>query len=517
MTTDEVLASLPTLSALVVGDVCLDRWCFYDPQLAEPSRETTIPRVAVVEYERTPGAAGTVASNLSALGVGRVAVLGVVGDDGHGFEMERALDARRIEHSALVRNPSGLTFTYTKLINCSNGVEDLPRVDYLTPRDLPEEVTAQVVERFEQIAPQFDVVLISDQMEISAGGVVSARLRDAISRFAAGHPKTVVLVDSRARGELFRNVLVKLNEDEAAQVCARLHMETDYEKLRGHIGYSSLMVTHGPGGVVVVDANGVTSVPTKSVANPVDICGAGDSFSAGASLVLRLTGDPVQAARFGNLIASITIMQRGTGAATPELVRQASKLGDQTMSYFASYRQSLESVLNELDLQAVETAAEWLRAARDEDRQIFVCGNGGSAFTASHFATDLLKGASYQRPRRFRIQALTDNIGTITAYANDVSYEAVFEEQLKNFAAAGDLVIAISGSGNSPNVVRAVEYANETGCRTIGLTGRDGGRLGKAVQLNILAAEPHMGRIEDVHMFVCHMLAYSIMEENCAS
>jgi len=187
------------------------------------------------------------------------------------------------------------------------------------------------------------------------------------------------------------------------------------------------------------------------------------------------------------------------------------------MSYFASYRQRLESVLTALDLHAVETAAQWLRASRDEGRQIFVCGNGGSAFTASHFATDLVKGASYQRARRFRVLALTDNIGTITAYANDVAYDVVFEEQLKNFAVAGDLVIAISGSGNSPNVVRAAEYANETGCRTIGLTGRDGGRLGQEVQLNILTGEPHMGRIEDVHMFVCHMLAYSFMDENCAS
>ncbi len=325
MTTEDVVASLPSLSALVVGDVCLDRWCYYDPQLAEASRETSIRRVAVVEYERTPGAAGTVASNLAALGVGRVAVLGVIGEDGHGFELEGALDARRIEHSGLVRNPAGLTFTYTKLINRSSGVEDLPRVDYLSPRDLPEDVTSQVIERFERLALQFEVVLVSDQMEISAGGVVTERLRDAISRFAAGHQEKVIFVDSRARGELFRNVLVKLNEDEAAQACTRLGLKTDYEKLREHIGYGSLMVTHGPGGVSVVGGNGITPVPAKSVPNPVDICGAGDSFSAGASLALRLTGDPIQAARFGNLIASITIMQRGTGAATPEDVRKTSK------------------------------------------------------------------------------------------------------------------------------------------------------------------------------------------------
>ncbi len=324
MTTEEILTSLPALSVLVVGDVCLDRWCYYEPQLAEASRETSIPRVAVVEYERTPGAAGTVASNLAALGVGRVDVLGVVGEDGHGFELERALDARRIGHSALVRDPAGLTFTYTKLINRSNGVEDLPRVDYLTPRDLPEDVTSQVVERFERFAPKFDVVLVSDQMEIGSGGVVTARLRDAISRFAASCPETVVFVDSRARGELFRNTLVKLNEDEAAQACARLRVKTDYEKLRGKIGYGSLMVTHGPRGVSVVGANGITLVPARSVPTPVDICGAGDSFSAGAALVLRLTGDPVEAAHFGNLVASITIMQRGTGTATPEDILKAS-------------------------------------------------------------------------------------------------------------------------------------------------------------------------------------------------
>ncbi|MGA3035022.1 MAG: PfkB family carbohydrate kinase [Terracidiphilus sp.] len=324
MTTEEVLASLPKLSALVVGDVCLDRWCYYEPQLAEASRETSIPRVAVVEYERTPGAAGTVASNLAALGVGRVAVLGVVGDDGHGFELERALDTRRIEHSALIHDPAVLTFTYTKLVNRSNGVEDRPRVDYLTPRDLPDDVTAQVVERFERFAPQFDVVLVSDQMEIAAGGVVTPLLRDAISRFAARCPGTVVFVDSRSRGELFRNVLVKLNEDEAAQACARLRLETDYKKLCGQIGYGSMMVTHGPRGVSVVGANGVTLVPARDVPAPVDICGAGDSFMAGAAMVLRLTGDPVEAARFGNLVASITIMQRGTGSASPADILKAS-------------------------------------------------------------------------------------------------------------------------------------------------------------------------------------------------
>ena len=101
MTVPEILAALPALSALVVGDICLDRWCTYDPATAEPSRETGIPRIGVVRTEVTPGAGGTVANNLAALGVGRVAVLGAVGDDGFGFELRRALEARRIRRGAL--------------------------------------------------------------------------------------------------------------------------------------------------------------------------------------------------------------------------------------------------------------------------------------------------------------------------------------------------------------------------------------------------------------------------------
>jgi D-sedoheptulose 7-phosphate isomerase len=182
------------------------------------------------------------------------------------------------------------------------------------------------------------------------------------------------------------------------------------------------------------------------------------------------------------------------------------------MSYSLDYRTELMKAIGMIDLDRVEQAIEWFGQSRDQDRQIFVCGNGGSASTASHFAADMVKGASYQRDRRFRMMALSDSLPTLTAYSNDVSYEVVFEEQLKNFARPGDLVLAISGSGNSPNVVRAVEYANSIGCRTIALTGRDGGRLGPLAELQIRVPVPHMGRIEDAHMIVCHMIAYYFME-----
>jgi len=182
------------------------------------------------------------------------------------------------------------------------------------------------------------------------------------------------------------------------------------------------------------------------------------------------------------------------------------------MSFPEQYRSQVLTAIQSIDLEKVVRATNILAEARDRGRHIFACGNGGSATTASHFVTDIVKGASYQREPRFRIMSLVDSIPTLTAYSNDVDYDCVFVEQLKNFAAAGDVLIAVSGSGNSKNVVNAVEYANSVGCTTIALTGRDGGRVGPLAALNIQIAHPHMGRIEDAHMIVLHMIGYYFME-----
>ncbi len=182
------------------------------------------------------------------------------------------------------------------------------------------------------------------------------------------------------------------------------------------------------------------------------------------------------------------------------------------IDFIKNYQERLAQTLSTIPVEKVAEAVAWLKETRDAGRQVFICGNGGSAATASHFVCDVLKGCSYNRPTRFRIFALNDNIPTMTAYSNDVSYDCVFVEQLKNLANPGDVLICISGSGNSPNVLRAAEYANQAGVKTIGLTGRDGGQLGRLSSLEINIPDPHMGRIEDGHMIVCHMMAYYFMD-----
>ncbi|MCS7303561.1 MAG: SIS domain-containing protein [Thermoguttaceae bacterium] len=176
------------------------------------------------------------------------------------------------------------------------------------------------------------------------------------------------------------------------------------------------------------------------------------------------------------------------------------------------YLHQLAQSLGQLNCQAIAQAIQWMRECRDAGRYIYACGNGGSALIASQMVVDVIKGASYGRAKRFKMLALTDSPGTIMAYANDVDYEVVFVEQLKNFAQPGDLLIGISGSGNSANVLRAVEYARSIGCRTIGLTTSQGGQLKDLVDLAILVPTSHMGRLEDCFFAITHVLCYAFIE-----
>jgi D-sedoheptulose 7-phosphate isomerase len=182
-------------------------------------------------------------------------------------------------------------------------------------------------------------------------------------------------------------------------------------------------------------------------------------------------------------------------------------------TFAGRYLEDLADVLRKVDPTAIATGIEWLREARDADKTIYSCGNGGSALIASQMVVDIVKGASYGKKKRFKMLGLTDAPGTIMAYANDVSYDVVFEEQLKNFAVAGDVLIAISGSGNSPNVIKAVEYANRIGCRTIGLTTNAASKLGSMAKLPILIPSNHMGRLEDSFFAITHILCYAFIEE----
>lgn len=174
------------------------------------------------------------------------------------------------------------------------------------------------------------------------------------------------------------------------------------------------------------------------------------------------------------------------------------------------YLNTLNQVLATFDHDCFEAVVQEIMNAYADERRIFVMGNGGSAATASHLTCDINKGCCHDLSKKFKMICLNDNLPTLLALANDVSYEAVFVEQLKNFFEPGDLVMGISGSGNSENVIRSVQYANENEGRTIGLSGFSGGKLAQLADISFVARVNDMQQVEDVHMIVVHMIMQAV-------
>jgi len=180
--------------------------------------------------------------------------------------------------------------------------------------------------------------------------------------------------------------------------------------------------------------------------------------------------------------------------------------------WIGDYLEAQKAALDSIPPGAVAELIETLRRALEQDRQIFVFGNGGSAANASHFATDLGKGASDKLGRRFRVLSLNDNVSWLTALANDYAYEEVFAGQMQNYARPGDVALGLSVSGNSPNCVKALAWAKQNGLRTIALVGAKRGRMAEVAEQVIVINDTHYGRVEDAQMGVCHLLCYAFME-----
>jgi D-sedoheptulose 7-phosphate isomerase len=178
-------------------------------------------------------------------------------------------------------------------------------------------------------------------------------------------------------------------------------------------------------------------------------------------------------------------------------------------NYVAAQHRALDSV----PLDSVTAMIETVRQAWREDKQIFALGNGGNSASASHFATDLGKGASDAVGKRFRIMTLADNVAWLTALGNDYCYDDVFVRPLQNYARPGDVLISGSVSGNSTNLVKAFDWARANGLRTIAMVGAKRGKLAELADQTIVVDDTHYGRVEDIQMTIFHMLCYAFMED----
>ncbi|MCK6629763.1 MAG: PfkB family carbohydrate kinase [Anaerolineae bacterium] len=348
---NEILQKFPSLHILVVGDFFLDKYLSLDPALSEISLETGLEAYQVVEIRHSPGAAGTVVSNLRALDVA-VSVVGVIGRDGEGFDLKQGLARRGVNMSGLLETPDRFTPTYTKpmlRLTAPGGAErELNRLDIKNRRPLPVEWETAVIAQLERLVPQVDGVIIADQVQERNCGVITDGVRAALTQLAQQYPAKIFAADSRVRIGEFVEVIVKpnLHEAKAAMGVGRLEgwkVESSFEEdelaVASVCGQSlfeqnqrPVFVTLGARGILVITEAGATHVPGVPVSGEIDVVGAGDSVIAGLVASLCAGSTTEEAALIGNLAASITIQQLGTtGTASREQLRQRMKMVDRRL------------------------------------------------------------------------------------------------------------------------------------------------------------------------------------------
>lgn len=330
----QILETLPRISVAVVGDLFLDKYFDLDARLTETSVETGLDAYQIVRVRCYPGAGGTVLNNLCALGVEELRAVSVIGSDGEGFELLRALRERQVDTSGVIVSGARMTPTYTKpmLSQVAGSPRELNRLDIKNRSSPPVEQDRQVIAALDAIVPKVNAVIVADQVTERNHGVITDAVREHLGVMASRNPECVFLADSRSHIGLFRSVLVKPNRSEllAAVAAHRPHasvaeptqaqVESAARELANRTN-RAVYVTVGADGILFVDGGTARHVPGVRVTGPIDIVGAGDSTTAGIVSGLCAGATPVEAAHLGCLVASITIQQLGvTGTATPEQV-----------------------------------------------------------------------------------------------------------------------------------------------------------------------------------------------------
>lgn len=324
---DDILARFSGLRIAVVGDFFLDRYWLIDPDLDEPSIETGLTAYQAVAVRVAPGAAGTVVNNLAALGIGTIHAVGFVGLDGEGDDLLRALAALGVDSTHLRATPLRRTPCYTKPLRA--GVE-MNRFDLKNQTPTPPETEKNLIESIRSLAVGVDAIMIMDQVGPENTGVVTDAVRNELIRLGSTGTGLLIYADSRERLGRFREMIVKGNDREAAEAFGRYEgTPPDLETLRdcgrriARRTGRTVFLTMGPRGQLVVEQDGIELVPAFPVEGEIDICGAGDATSSGVVSALCAGASATEAARFGNLIASITIRKRGeTGTASPKEIRE---------------------------------------------------------------------------------------------------------------------------------------------------------------------------------------------------
>ena len=317
----ELFSRFENVRIAVCGDLFLDRWYEIDENLNEPSIETGITAWQVVHKRAAAGAAGTVLNNLSEMGAGTLSVISLVGEDGDGWEMMKLLKERRVDTSRVIADSRIVTPSYIKPLFPAEG----NRLDIKNFRPTPEDLQEKIIQLMEDALETHDALVLLDQVCEADTGVLTARVRKAVRGMAERHPDKLIYADSRAYIHLYRDVVIKCNNHEAAAITGARSDEAAFDAqevfanmdaLRARTG-RPVIVTCNKHGVAVDESGQKLLIPAAKHSCEIDICGAGDACTAGIVSALCAGGTYAEAAAVGNLSSGVTVRQIGrTGTAS---------------------------------------------------------------------------------------------------------------------------------------------------------------------------------------------------------
>lgn len=337
----DIIRKFPEFKVLVVGDLFLDKYYTYDPNIGRPSLETGLKPIVIIDYAPSPGAAGNVAKNFALLGA-QVKLIGIIGDDEEGNTLKKCWTNYGIDFSNVIISKNRSTQFYTKFFNIKTSREDLPRVDRHDMKKLTDEEKKLLIEKIREVVPQVDAVVIMDQYEMGNLKVLEAEIIKEFKELKRKFPEKIFLADSRLRIHEFIDFCqLKLNVEELKILSENIFEESENKELREFLRYpelfaqkaakmivkkfkNPLVVTLSEKGSLIVDSDKFYRVFPKKT-KVVDVCGAGDSYTAAMLLTLLSLKDELNyqdalhvAAKIGNLSAGICVEQVGTGRITPD-------------------------------------------------------------------------------------------------------------------------------------------------------------------------------------------------------
>jgi phosphoheptose isomerase len=488
-------------SILVIGDIMIDRYLY--GQTTRISPEAPVPVVRILSVENILGGAGNVANNLVSLG-SKVALAGVVGADNEGKILLEILKKKGII-PLLVEDNTRPTTVKQRVVSGNN--YQMLRMDYEKTAQIDEEIQKVLFNSIKKKISDFDAIAISDYDK----GIFTEKFSRNIMKLCLEKNKPVIVDTKPCHIMYFKNcTIITPNLKEAMEMTGSQQDVVDMGKKLVDMLNCNVFITRGQEGISVFDRKAMHFyVPQMAITKIFDVTGAGDTVCAIALLSLVSGLSLIDSAKLANYGAGLVVQKPGTSTVTTEELKNVFR---QEISHYLKESIEVKQKVIEKQLDKIEKAAQMFVEAYSSKNKVIAFGNGGSASDAQHLVGELVGRFKAER-KGLAAMSLTTDSSVVTAIANDYGYDMVFERQVEANAVKGDVVFGISTSGNSPNVINAIKKAREMGCKTIGLTGKEGGELAKVCDIAIIVPSNNTPRIQEAHISIIHIICELLDKE----